>query len=450
MSDRGRWILAACCLSLAFAALVLPPIAMGLGGTSEAFDQDRFHLPTIRTLAEALPRPDLVNLQSATAPGYHLLMAALARAGVDGERGLRLAGSLLSLVMILCAWGVAARRAGPWAGGLLVLPVLLSSYVLGGAIWLTTDNAALLLVLLAMAGGLFPAGPRTLAAAGLAAGLAVSTRQIHAWTAIVPMTGLLTAVAADRWPRAWDGVRPWSRWTPAERVAVAAGAAFPLAVLGLLVSLWGGLVPPSLADYHQKGLRWAQPVLTAALVGGFGVFFAPVLVTPGRLAARGPLLAAAITAIAAAIPPTAYAPDAGRWGGAVWELARRLPAPADRSLVFIAAAGVGGWIAAHAWDRLVAAGRRGDAVLLAATIAGWTAAHCFNAQTWQRYAEPIVLVWLAWAAAIVLASARGEWGSEPRGIAPPRWWCGGPAALAMVQAGLLVVTLVRPLLDAAG
>ena len=143
MSDRGRWILAACCLSLAFAALVLPPIAMGLGGTSEAFDQDRFHLPTIRTLADQLPRPDLVNLQSATAPGYHLLMAALARGGVDGERGLRLASSGLSFAMLLVVWAVAARRAGPWAGGLLTLPVLCSSYVLGGAIWLTTDNAAI-------------------------------------------------------------------------------------------------------------------------------------------------------------------------------------------------------------------------------------------------------------------------------------------------------------------
>ncbi len=454
MSDRGRWILAACCLSLAFAALVLPPIAMGLGGTSEAFDQDRFHLPTIRTLADQLPRPDLVNLQSATAPGYHLLMAALARGGVDGERGLRLASSGLSLAMLLVVWAVAARRAGPWAGGLLTLPVLCSSYVLGGAIWLTTDNAALLFVLLAIAGGLGMAGPRMLAAAGLAAGLAVCTRQIHAWAAIVPAVGLLVAVAADRWPAAWPGRQPWSRWTGAERIAVVAAVGLPLALVGLLVSLWGGLVPPSLADYHQQGLRWAQPVLTLSLLGGFGVFFAPVLVRPGRLTARGPLLVAAVAAIAAAIPPTAYDPEAGRWGGAIWELARRLPAPADRSVVFIAAAGAGGWLLAHAWSRLAALGRRGDAVMLAATIAGWTAAHCFNAQTWQRYAEPIVLVWLAWAAAIVLASAGGGRlaGAETeaeRASVCPRWWWAGPAALAAVQAGLLVVTMVRPLLAAA-
>ncbi|MHC4810857.1 MAG: hypothetical protein ACYTEV_10895, partial [Planctomycetota bacterium] len=74
--------------------------------------------------------------------------------------------------------------------------------------------------------------------------------------------------------------------------------------------------------------------------------------------------------------------------------------------------------------------------------------------TWQRYAEPIVLVWLAWAAAIVLASAgggrlAGAGVDTDRAPVCPRWWWAGPAALAAVQAGLLVVTMVRPLLAAA-
>ncbi len=443
---RGRWIAAALALAAVFALLVLPPIATGAGGTSEAKDQARFHLPTIRTLAEQLPAPDLVHLQSATAPGYHLVLATVARAGLDSERALRAVASLASLAMLLVAWGVAARRAGPWTGLLLVAPLVLSSYVLGAAIWLTTDNAALLFVLGAVALGLAPTGPRRLAAAGLLVGLAVWTRQIHAWAAIVPAAGLVAAWRRRPPGRAGgpDDVRPWDRWRAAERAAVAAAVVLPAAVVGLLVALWGGLVPPALADYHDRGIRWAQPVLTLALLGGFGAFFAPVLVAPGSGRDRGPLLVAALVAGLAALPPTSWAPDAGRWGGAIWELVRRTPAPGDRSLVLVAGAAVGAWVLVHAARRLRACGRGWDAALLGLSLAGWTAAHCLNAQTWQRYAEPLLLVGLAWAAATVLRASAAQDGDEATRV-PPRWWL-GPAVLTLGQAGLLGLTLVRPLL----
>jgi len=435
-AGRGRWIAAAVCLTLVFALLVLPTIAMNLGGTSEAADQRRFHLPTIRALAAELPRPDLVNLQTATSPGYHLVMAAVARGGLDSERQLRAVSSLFTLGLVLVAWGVAARRAGPWPGLLLVGPFVLSSYVLGGAMWLTTDNAALLFVLPAVAAGLVRTGPRRLAAGGLAGAGAVWVRQIHAWTVIVPMVRLGMAVFGG------DGggdTRAWRTWSWSERLAVIGAIILPLAIVAMLVAMWGGLVPPSLSDYHDRGIRWAQPVLSLALLGGFGLFFVPVLVRRGDLAARWPIGVAVAAMLVAAIPPTSYDQDGGRWGGAIWELARRLPAPADRSLVLVLLAGAGAWVVTHAWRRLRAAGHGADALVLVAVLAGWTAAHCLNAQTWQRYAEPLLLVWLAWACAIVLRA-----GGDTDGVIR-RWWI-GPAILTALQFGLLSLTLLRPLL----
>jgi hypothetical protein len=448
VSLRGRWIAAALGLTVVFAALVLPPIALGLGGTSEASDQRKFHRPTIEKLAAELPRPDLVNLRTATAPGYHLAMAVVARGGLDGERELRAVSSLFSLAMLLVAWAVAARRAGPGSGLVLVAPVLLSSYVLGAATWLTTDNVALLLVLPAIAAGLSPAGPRRLAAGGLAAAGSVCVRQIHVWTAIVPWIGAAMAIAADtaagrRWlgpgPATDPDVRPWSTWSTRERAAVLMAGLLPLAVVGMLVAAWGGLVPPPLADYHERGIRFAQPVLTLALLGGFGVFFVPVLVGRGTLAARGPVVVGVVAALLALVPATSYDPEGGRWGGAIWELVRRLPAPGDRSLVLAALAGLGAWTAMHAWRRLRGVGHTADAVVLLVTLAGWTAAHCLNAQTWQRYAEPLLLVWLAWACAIVLRADPDAGGGSRR------WWI-GPAVLSLIQLGLLSVTLLRPML----
>src|SRR5947208_1657978 len=54
----------------------------GMGWTRgrASCDQYDFHLKAILKFADELPRPDLHDYLSATTPGYHLVMAAVARA----------------------------------------------------------------------------------------------------------------------------------------------------------------------------------------------------------------------------------------------------------------------------------------------------------------------------------------------------------------------------------
>ena len=47
--------------------------------TSEMGDQRQYHEPTILTFAEQWPSVDLINYPSATSPGYHLVIAVVAR-----------------------------------------------------------------------------------------------------------------------------------------------------------------------------------------------------------------------------------------------------------------------------------------------------------------------------------------------------------------------------------
>ena len=62
--------------------------------TSEMGDQRKYHEPTILVFAEQWPRVDLVNYPSATSPGYHLVLAVVARYISHDLVVLQFAGSL--------------------------------------------------------------------------------------------------------------------------------------------------------------------------------------------------------------------------------------------------------------------------------------------------------------------------------------------------------------------
>ena len=169
-------------LVVLFGVLVWPVILSGGGGTSEASDQVEYHLPAIDGMVQQWPFIDVVDYPSATAPGYHFLMATLSRFVSCDPMVLQLASSLLSLGFLLVVWHHAARLVRPPAALALVLPLLASSYVLGAAIWLDTDNAALLFVALALGGSALveatPLGGFRLALYGTAA---VLVRPIPIW-----------------------------------------------------------------------------------------------------------------------------------------------------------------------------------------------------------------------------------------------------------------------------
>jgi hypothetical protein len=408
-------------LALLFAILTWPAILAGGGATSEAADQAAVHLPLIRRMASGWPALDLARFPAATGPGYHVALAAVARAVSPDERVLRLAGSLFALLLLAVAWRTAARVAGDARAARLVLPLLGSTYYLGAAIWLTTDDAALAFAALAAGGPLtLPPTAGRVARWGLWGACAVLVRQVHVWTAVP------AALAAFR-------LRPRS----ARASAAAAAVLAPAVVLAFLVSRWGGLVPPGFAEFHAGG-NAAAVLLALALCGAYGPFFLPAAGVSLRAAVRpdraGAAAAAAGVAIAVLLP-SSYDMDAGRWGGPLWKVLGRTAVVADRSLPVALLAVAGAVALARLGGAAIAAGRCREALVLASAGAAWIAAQSMNAQAFQRYLEPPVLIGLAWLAALA-----------PR--PPGRAAEAGPVLLALLLLAGSVASIYRPVLAA--
>ena len=204
--------------------------------------------------------------------------------------------------------------------------------------------------------------------------------------------------------------------------------------------LWDGPVPNHYAlhgetrtgSVYMDGGNPAAPAMILSLAALFGVFFLPLawgrLVDVFRTQPRALLLVAAGTIVGAVLgiaPETTYDAGAGRWSG-IWNLVPRLPAIANRS-VLIAALSTAGGTVLSTW--LVALGRR-DRWLFLATWSVFALAMSTSSMAWQRYYEPFLLMTFALAAVRVDAV-------RP----PPRFALAGPLVLALLQAGITVMTL---------
>lgn len=420
-------------LCLIFALLVWPVIFAGAQGTSEAWDQLRYHEAVIHTMVQQWPHLDLVNYESATTPGYHLLLSLVARFVSDSSMLLQFVNSLFSLALLLAVFIHVRRHLGPWHGLALVTPLLASSYFLGGAIWLTTDNAGWLPVALALGGSamLTPTAGRV-ARWGLYCTLAVLVRQIQLWAmAPVGLAALLMSPLAGKLPRLLHrpqaGPGSWREFLLPLPLVVA-----PLIVVAIFARLWGGLVPPACAAPHASGINPAVIPLTLALWGMHGVFFLPAFLSGVRRRGAADVLmwgALVIAIVAALIIPTTYDLDAGRFGG-LWDATRHLPTIGHCSVLFPPAAGVGALVLVWAGRAVFAAGHGRAATFLLLSMLGWLLAQMFNAEAWQRYCEPIVLIELIWMAALAMAPA-GQGAPSPfRG-----WWI-GPLLLGLAQLAL--------------
>jgi hypothetical protein len=429
--------------------LVAPVILSGRGGPSEAVDQDRNHVVVIGAMLEQWPNVDIVNYASATSPGYHLSLAAINRliAGPDLSLPLvRWCNALLSMALLLVVYLFACRALAPWGAASLCLPLLFSPYFLGAAIFLTTDNAALLFVAIALGGAIFlPRRPLADLSLGVSAACAVGVRQIHAWVVgPVGFAGLLASPLALRLPgiSRMAGPEPLS-WR--NMIFGAMAGVMPLALLVWFVSLWGGLMPPEYKSIHDSGANPATFAFALALTGGFGVLFFPLLSVGLRPLLRCPVvwLGAIVGLVAALVVPTGYTPPAEgymppRAFGALWRIVGMAPEVSGRSLLLTAMAPVGGAVVvalAHAGFR---AGRRRETVVLLLSMFGWVLAQSFNSMAWQRYFEPMLLIFLIWSAAMGMRD-------DARRLC---WRWGGVALLALGELSLTALSLYREVIDA--
>lgn len=446
-APAGPRLLACAVVVLAFLLPAAALIALGVRGGTQFGDQQQYHLPTIELFGRQWPAFDFRTYPAAMTPGYHLLMAAVGRAG-GGTLAMQAATAMVTAgLLATLAWAV-ARRAAPADAVLLCLPVAWSQYVLTSGVFLVPHNLAwwgvLAILLLALRSR---PGRWVYPAFGLALLGLLMARQIHLW-ALLPM-----AVAA-----AWgDGPSPKaalpnnrSAGGRSDRRAARLGflllAAAPgLLALGWFAWLWGGLTPATEEWVHPvRGVNGAAVAMMLATAGFLGVgYVALPLASAPAAARRWGVAGAVVAAAAAAVPSSSYDVPAGRWGG-LWNLARVTPTVADRSLAVIALAAVGGFVVAA----LLAALRPRDRWVMAAALAGFVAAHATVNQAWQRYYEPMALF------AFVLGCARLPAGVGPAatvaptaGDVPPgaaigwvrtRWPL---VALAAIQAVLAAVSL---------
>ena len=414
------------------------------------FDEAFFHSPVIRQFLDQWPAPVLADYRSATTPGFHLVMAWLARSVGADPHVLRPIAAIFTALMLLMAYAVVmpSRRGsgpgGPWWAALLTLPLACSMYVVLPGVWLAPDNLGWLLVLAllfvclrALDRGVL--GIQNLLAAAVPACvllfLLVNVRQSHlwAWTMLLATAWLTASPIAGSGPAAL--LSNPRRRSGALLVALIAGAPAAYALFEYH-SLWGGLVPPRFQAQHASGINPAAPALALSLIGMYSVFFAAWL-RPGlgRLwrESRPVLVVAALVGAALALgPATTYLYEPRSSG--LWNLAKieqRLgvsllghTSPSILILSTLGAVCLAGWLA-----RLEPARRW----FFLATLVGFELAQAANANAWQRYQEPLLLVLIA---ALALAA-----GNPDDGLDVPRsrwhqplnvWRVIGPLALCGV------------------
>lgn len=407
---RASLVLAVATLALAFALLTVPAILHGGGVTSEQWDQDIAHWPTVQQFARQFPTPRIDDYPSATGPGYHLLLAPLVAAGASLTT-VRLASALFGLAFILVAWKGAARWVGAWPAVALVAPLLCSSYLVAGSVWLTTDSLALTLAatLLALAAFGVPRAGLFVQCAllGMAA---LAVRQTMLWTAApLLVAGILGSPLGNHAGpgEQWTGDAPRRWW----RLGLAALAVLAmLLTLGAFVSTWGGLTPPQYQERLSRTFAVAAPALGLGLVGLWGgMLLLPDLPRVFAQLWRSRGVAAGVAAlalVAALVPETSFDRDAGRWGGPIWQLVARTPAPGERSLVLAGLACAGALVLLTLWQRAAERGRGRAASVIVVALLAMMAVQIGNKELYERYQDPVILLSLAWLAA--MGCGRGE------------------------------------------
>lgn len=421
-----REVLAAAAGAAAIHMLVAgAAIFAGITGTPAWHDEVGYHYPAIERFASELPTPVLTDYKSATAPGYHLVMAVLLRLGLEGIP-LHLANTLFGALLAALLAGFVACRAGGLVGLLAGAALGLSKYTVNPSVFIATDNPAALLVVLsfvaatpiALGTARFPM--RSGIAAACAAMAAVMVRQVAAYAAGFTGAAFVARACAERrWPRIGETVGSIVALVPA------------ILVIGLFVKMWGGLVPPSFKEYHASGGNAATPVYALALVAVWGG--AAFLAIPGflrELFSRRALAIGALAALVCCAVPTTYLVHV-RFGGTLWSVAARMPSIADRSIFLVVFAGIGAAALGaylRLWSRSTDGAARGLGAYALLAFVGMVLAQTTNSQCFERYIQPLTLVFMTIAATAIAGRSA-------------RWW---PfAAMCGVSAAWTALSLIR-------
>ncbi len=404
------------------------------------YDQLLYHEPAIRGFVSQWPAFDFYDYLSATTPGYHVLLACVAKFCSPHTAALQIAGAVIGAVFVGGVAAAAAMRTTTMRAVAFTLPLACSLYVFTSGAWLLPDNlgwlGVTLIVLIALRER-FSWG--WLAAGGVVLLGLVFTRQIHLWAAAALWAAAFFAPVRGQDVAELSGLRS----DAGRRIGRALTAVLvTLPAFGLVyafVDLWGGLTPPRFQLQYSSVNPAAVPFFLAVF-GGLSVFFLPTLLP--RLVGlvrerRRATIVVAVAAVAAIVPATNYDYFAGRRTG-LWNLVQKFPVIGGHTSPLVVVLAVWGGVCLAAWLGVIDLRRR---LVLLVTLAGFWAAQAASVELWQRYVEPFALVLLALLAAFGSGAEGGAMGRVPALMR--RAEIAFPVTLAIVFVALNVRGLVN-------
>jgi hypothetical protein len=401
---------------LAGFALLCTPLILSTGTSNLQSDEASYYLPAIAQIRSHWPHLDLTaDSLSATAPGYPYFLASLSVLFGSSVTLFRVCNALVSLATLTLLWSLLRQRGGR-ALTLALLPLALSNFFVKSSGWVVTDNAALFATATTLLALFFIPGRNGLILAALAATGAVMTRQMSIW--------LIAPLAYRIWSDVQVDRRLW-------RFGL---LALPIIPLVILVSAWGGLVPPIWQKALPLGSAFAGApliyLLTVVATLAPAYYYSMTTPSERRADLATPWLwtlpLAALILLASS--NTLQDMDAGRWGGYWWSLAALLPRTGLVSWIFVPLAPLGALLAGILVRRLWIGAGPGLALLWLAAVLGWAGTCLVNRLVFQRYFEPPVLLFLVLWAALLAKSTPS-----------PRAW--PLVALATLQLTLTLVTV---------
>lgn len=344
--------------------------ALFAGGQIHLFgtgDESEFHSPTVSAMVETWPKINWEHYRSSTLPGLHWMLALLLYA----------TGSMVPcrVLIAFCTWLAGyilyctLRRDCSFSTSLCAATLLiLSPYVLGNSITITTDNPGLLLAMLAagpfVAHGVTPLAPR------LWSVLAVAVRQTYI---AIPLLHLIER------PRSW---RLW------------AASLLALTPVVVFFAIWRGPVPPAFRTYNAgPAVGLSAATMSLCILGFFAILLCPKWLWESARG-LGQAKSATLGALTLALgllgplsrPETGEVNVAGaKIDGYLMEVASKTPQVVGMGFLLwvLLATGI---LAFASWTSVAGTGRRCAIIVTALTVP-----YCASGIIVQRYMEGAIL-----------------------------------------------------------
>jgi hypothetical protein len=395
---------------LIFLGLVIPATFRHYFNTQQGNDMYDWHLPQVNTF---VTRPFAFFNYPATAamtPGHHIALAWFARLlgysnVTETAYPIRLANAVFGVAVVVVAWSTFYSRArAGWLAAILVAPLAFSSYVLLAAIWVATDNGALLWYELVVA--IAANNVAIPLSAVLVCSALVMWRQIY-----LPVTGIFVL--------SWLAQKRTLLTLPLPLLATV----LPAAIVGIYYWHWHGFVPPYFQIHNNVHFQFATPLSALALSGLILPFYFACLNSSIRkaLRLRPRLMLCTLAGVVAAwcLGPTDHNVEQGRWGGIIWAVALHTPALGSHSFAVLCLAVVGAVTFVSMLAQSLPWGKHSaGTICLVLYLVGYS----MQMETFQRYIEPQLLF------------TYGFWASGEKHGSTRAWV--GPLLLAIILAVL--------------